>query len=154
MINVMFVCHGNICRSPAAELIFNKEIENRGLTSKYKASSCAISSEEIYNGIGNQIYPPVKKILDSLGLDTSKKRAIKIKYSDYDSYDYFICMDDSNYNYLTKFFNTKDKIYKLYYFDNKNKDVLDPWYTRDFSSCIKEIKSLVLKFIDYLLNLN
>ena len=92
MIKIMFVCHGNICRSPMAEFFMKKLVEDKGMSDNFYIASAATSREEI----GNEIYPPVKRILDKRGIDYSGKTAVQIKGEDYDKYDYIICMDNNN----------------------------------------------------------
>ena len=95
-IKVLFVCHGNICRSPMAEFIFKKEISDLGLTDRFEVSSAATSSEEIQNGYGNPIYPPALEQLRLHGIPCSGHRAVQITRDDYRRYDYLIYMDQMN----------------------------------------------------------
>ena len=84
---IMFVCHGNICRSPMAEFIFKKILEEKGLAGEFSVSSCATSSEEIsFNGVGNPVYPPARAELKKHGIDCGSKRAVQLKKSDYNEY--------------------------------------------------------------------
>ena len=92
MKRIMFVCHGNICRSPMAEFIMRDLLLRRGLSDKISVLSSATSTEEI----GNPIYPPVKRILSSLGIDASAKRAVQLARADYARYDLFVGMDSAN----------------------------------------------------------
>lgn len=96
MLKICFVCHGNICRSPMAEFLFKKILEEHGRDDEFQVSSKATSSEEIYRGQGNPVYPPVREILEGLGIDCSKKRACQLQKEDYEKYDYFIGMDERN----------------------------------------------------------
>ena len=86
MIKVLFICHGNICRSPMAEFIFKKMVSNAGISDKFYIASAAVSNEEH----GNPVYPPCRKLLNEHGIDCSEKRAVQIKKSDYDKYDYIM----------------------------------------------------------------
>lgn len=147
MIKIAFVCHGNICRSPMAEYLFNDKIKKMNLADKFKAYSFATSSEEI----GNGIYPPVKRILNSLNINCSDKRAMRLKSDMYDEYDYFIGMDNENIYNMERLFNNENKIYLLSYFKGINKEVDDPWYTSDFYSCYKEIDDYLNYLIEYLI---
>ena len=90
MTKIMFVCHGNICRSPMAEFIFRKMLEESNLSHKYIVSSSATSTEEIWGDIGNPVYPPAKAELAKHGISCEGKRAVQLKKSDYDKYDFFI----------------------------------------------------------------
>ena len=96
MTKIMFVCHGNICRSPMAEFIFRKMIEENNLSHKYIVASSATSTEEIWNGIGNPVYPPAKAELKNHGITCEGKRAVQLRKTDYENYDMFICLDSNN----------------------------------------------------------
>ena len=100
MTKILFVCHGNICRSPAAELLLRKMAEQAGLLSSFEISSAATSSEEI----GNPIYPPMRVLLEARGLDCSRHRARRVRRSDYDAYDLIIGMDEENRWDLSRLF--------------------------------------------------
>ena len=86
MISVLFVCHGNICRSPMAEFIFKDIVSKRGLGDQFYIVSAATSTEEIWNGIGNPVYPPAKRELAKHGITCEGKRAVQLKKSDYNKY--------------------------------------------------------------------
>ena len=96
MKRIMFVCHGNICRSPMAEFIFKDMLQKRGVSEEYYVQSSATSTEEIYRGVGNPVYPPARAELASHGIGCEGKRAVQLSASDVDKYDYFIGMDSSN----------------------------------------------------------
>lgn len=138
---IMFVCHGNICRSPMAEFVFKDMIKSRGIESDFVVCSSATSTEEIWNGVGNPVYPPVEALLDSKGIDTSGKRAIQLKQSDYDKYDLFIGMDQANIRNMARILggDREQKIHKLLEYTGSSADVSDPWYTRDFEKCYEDI---------------
>ncbi len=141
MIKVMFVCHGNICRSPMAEFVLKDMVKRKGLENDFLISSSATSTEEIWGGTGNPVYPPAKAVLESHGIDSSGKRAVQLKPSDYDKYDLFIGMDSANIRNMRRIFGgDKDgKIHKLMEYAGSSADVSDPWYTRDFDRCYKDI---------------
>lgn len=141
MIKIMFVCHGNICRSPMAEFVLKDLIRRRGLEKDFVIASSATSTEEIWNGIGNPVYPPAKAVLESHGIDSSGKRAVQLKTSDYDKYDLFIGMDSTNIHNMTRIFgrDKDNKIHKLLEYTGSSADVSDPWYTRDFNRCYNDI---------------
>lgn len=141
MKRIMFVCHGNICRSPMAEFIFKDMVKKQGLEQNFFISSSATSTEEICNGIGNPVYPPARAELEKHGLSCKGKRAVQLKESDYDKYDFFIGMDSMNIRNMMRIFDgDKDnKVKKLMDFTNRGGDVADPWYSRRFAVAYKDI---------------
>ncbi|MBR2025389.1 MAG: low molecular weight phosphotyrosine protein phosphatase [Clostridia bacterium] len=151
MIRIMFVCHGNICRSPMAEFIFKDLIKKEGLEDKFFVSSSATSTEEIYMGVGNPVYPPAKAELLKYGITCDGKRAVQLKKSDYDKYDYFVGMDSANIRnmYIILGGDKENKISKLLDYTDKKGDVSDPWYTDRFdiaySDILRGCKSLLEK---------
>ena len=139
MTKILFVCHGNICRSPAAELLLREMAKQAGLLSSFEISSAATSSEEI----GNPIYPPMRVLLEERGLDCSRHRARRVRRSDYDAYDLIIGMDEENRWDLSRLFHgdPDGKLHNLNeYAGLGNLDIADPWYTRDFSGCLEEME--------------
>lgn len=96
MIRVLFVCHGNICRSPMAEFVFKDMVSKRGLADQFYIASAATSTEEIWNGIGNPVYPPAREELARHGISCKGKRAVQLTKADYDKYDYILGMDHWN----------------------------------------------------------
>lgn len=150
MIRVLFVCHGNICRSPMAEFLFKDYVKKRNKEDMFYISSAATSSEEI----GNKVHYGTKKILDSLGIDCSNKFARKIESSDYNNYDFIIGMDNYNIINLKRFFNKDEKIYSLLSFAGLNRDISDPWYTNDFNKTYQDIRLGIDAFYNYLINNN
>lgn len=141
MIRIMFVCHGNICRSPMAEFIMKKLVADSGLQDNFHIVSSATSNEEIWNGIGNPVYSPAVCELRKHGISCDGKTAVQLKKSDYDKYDYFIGMDSANIRNMKKILKNDDKIYKLLTFAGRSDDVADPWYTRDFATTYRDIYS-------------
>lgn len=141
MIKIMFVCHGNICRSPMAEFIMKDMVKRRGLENEFHIASSATSTEEIWGGIGNPVYPPAKAELAKHGLSCGGKRAVQLKKSDYDKYDYFIGMDSANIRNMTRIFNgdPDNKISKLMDYTDRGGDVADPWYSRRFDVAYRDI---------------
>lgn len=141
MIKIMFICHGNICRSPMAEFIFKDLINKKGIADKFFVSSCATSTEEIWNGVGNPVYPPAKRELAKHNISCDGKRAVQLKKSDYENYDYLIAMDTNNIRNIMRIIGSdKDnKVTKLMSYTNRGGDVADPWYSGDFETCYKDI---------------
>lgn len=138
---IMFVCHGNICRSPMAEFIFRDMLQKQGLCDSFSVSSCATSTEEIWGGHGNPVYPPAKAELQKHGLSCEGKYAIQLKRSDYDKYDLFICMDSNNIRNATRILGADpmDKLRLLMSYTERTYDVSDPWYTGRFDVTYADI---------------
>ncbi len=131
MEKVLFVCHGNICRSPMAEFIMKQMVEEQGIETNFYIESAATSCEEL----GNPVYPPAKAILRKRGIDCANKRARRITRDDYDRFDYIVCMDSANLRNLNAMFPQDNgrKISKIMHFAGVDRDVADPWYTGDFT---------------------
>jgi len=138
MIRIMFVCHGNICRSPMAEFIMKKLVADAGLSSDFLIASSATSTEEL----GNPVYPPARAELAKHGIGCAGKTAVQLKKSDYGKYDYFIGMDTANIRNMNRIFGSDPdgKIYKLLTFAGRSDDVSDPWYSRDFGKAYADIE--------------
>lgn len=137
----MFVCHGNICRSPMAEFIMKDMVARRGIADDFVISSCATSTEEIWGDIGNPVYPPAKAELAKHGINCEGKRAVQLKKSDYPKYDIFIGMDSMNIRNMHRILggDPDDKIRKLMEFTGSGKDVADPWYSGNFDITYRDI---------------
>ena len=137
MIKVMFVCHGNICRSPMAEFIMKKIVKDNDMENMFHIESCATSTEEI----GNPVYPPAKKILAEHGITCNGKFARQMTSDDYKNFDYIIAMDYNNLRNIRKFFkyDTENKIHLLMYYTGNERSVSDPWYTRNFQTTWNDI---------------
>ena len=141
MIRILFVCHGNICRSPMAECIFRNMAEKRGIAHRVTVASCATSTEEIFRGIGNPVYPPAKAELKRHGLAIEGKRAVQLKAADYDVYDYLIGMDRRNLTNMHRMLggDPDGKLSLLMDYTDRPGDVADPWYSDRFDIAYRDI---------------
>jgi protein-tyrosine phosphatase len=141
MTKIMFVCYGNICRSPMAEFVFKDMVAKRGLADKFIISSSATSAEEIQGGVGKLVYPPAKAMLAEHGISCEGKCAIQLCHDDYDKYDLFIGMDSNNISAMTRILggDPDGKVRKLLSYTDRGGDVADPWYTERFDIAYKDI---------------
>ncbi len=140
MIRIMFVCHGNICRSPMAEFIMKDMLRKNGMDDVFVASS-ATSTEEIWGGRGNPIYPPARDVLTKHKIPFDEHYAVQIKRDDYDKYDIIAAMDGNNVRNILRIVRADPghKVRRLLEFAGINRDVADPWYTGDFESAYRDI---------------
>ena len=152
MVKIMFVCHGNICRSPMAEFIFKKLLREKGVEEQFVVSSCATSTEEIWNGVGNPVYPPAKRELAKHNISCEGKRAVQLKKSDYAAFDYLIAMDTHNVRNIMRIIGSDkdDKVTKLMSYTSRGGDVADPWYSGDFETCYNDICEGCCGLLEYL----
>ena len=148
MKKVLFVCLGNICRSPMAEFIMKDEISKRNCKANVVVASAGTSDEEE----GNPVYPPAREELARHGISCAGKRAKKFTYSDYAEYDYILCMENSHVRDLRRVTggDPDGKIFRLLDFSSSPHDIADPWYTRNFSLTYAEIEEGVRAFLDSL----
>ncbi len=130
MIKILFVCHGNICRSPMAEFVMKSKVASAGLTDKIYVESAATSTEEL----GNTVYPGTKRVLAKHGIDCAGKRARQMRKDDYDKFDYLIGMEYINTRNMTRIVgkDPENKICRLLDFTDAPGDIDDPWYHGDF----------------------
>ena len=137
MIKIMFICHGNICRSPMAEFILKDMVEKQGRAKDFYIESSATSYEEI----GNPVHYGTKGVLDRLGISSKGKRAVHLERYDYDKYDYLICMDSANVRNALRILgdDPDEKVCKLLEFAGLNDDVADPWYTGNFEETYRDV---------------
>ena len=136
MIKIMFVCHGNICRSTMAEFLMKDLVKKLGEDKEFLIASAGTSSEEE----GNPVHYGTRKILDRLGISCAGKYAQKLKASDYDKYDYFVCMDRRNLVNIERIFkDTKGKVSLLMSYAGDSRDVSDPYWTGDFEGVYRDI---------------
>ena len=141
MIKILFVCHGNICRSPMAEFILKDLVEKEGRSGDFEIASCATSREEIWNGVGNPVYPPAREELAKHGISCAGKRAVQLCKSDYDRYDLLIGMDDNNIRNMMGILGSDPdhKVHKLLEYTGRDGNVADPWYSERFDIAYRDI---------------
>ena len=151
---IMFVCHGNICRSPMAEFVLKKMVLERGVADQFVIASSATSTEEIWNGVGNPVYPPAKAELAKHGISCQGKCAVQLTRADYDKYDLFIGMDSANIRNMHRILggDPQGKIRKLMDYTARGGDVADPWYTRDFAATYRDVTDGGLGLLKHLQN--
>lgn len=137
MIKILFVCHGNICRSPMAEFIMKDIIQKEGKSTEYYVASAATSFEEI----GNPVHPGTRNKLRQIGISTEGKYAVHLERTDYNKYDFLIGMDSWNIKNIMRIIGSDPdcKVYKLLDFTTHSADIDDPWYTHDFDTTYKEV---------------
>ena len=145
MIKILFVCHGNICRSPIAEFVMKDLLKRAKQDGQFYVESAATSTEEIWNGIGNPVYPPAARVLLAHGIRGFEgKRARQLTRSDYDRFDLLIGMDRANVRNMERMCgHSRDegKIRLLLdYTERAGLEVSDPWYTRDFETAYRDIE--------------
>ncbi len=152
MTRILFICHGNICRSPMAEFIMAAMLRERGLADRASVASCATSTEEIIRGVGNPVYPPAKRELARHGISCDGKRAVQLKKSDYALYDYMVCMDDNNVRNAMRILGSDPdgKVSKLMDHTDRGGNVADPWYSGDFETAYRDIEEGCLALLDEL----
>ncbi len=150
MIKILFVCHGNICRSPMAEFILKDMVKTNNRENEFCIASAATSTEEIWNGVGNPVYPPAKAELAKHGISCGGKRAVQLTKSDYDKYDYLLGMDSANIRNMERMtgHTRGEKIFRLLDFSENPRDIADPWYTGDFSLTYSDIVEGCMAFLN------
>ena len=137
-LGILFICHGNICRSPMAEYVLRHLAEAAGLERRLHIASAATSAEES----GSRVYPPVSALLRREGIDCSDKRAVQVSASEMLAADHVIIMDTENLSVLRRRFPDecrKRPPRRLLAYAGRDEDVADPWYTRDFEQCYRDI---------------
>ena len=139
MVKVLFICHGNICRSPMAEFVMKDLVKQAGLADQFEIASAATSTEEI----GNSVYPPARRELQKHGISCAGKTARQITKRDYNYYDYLIAMDQNNLRNMRPFFGTdpEGKVSLLLDHAGIHRDVADPWYTGDFTATWNDVQT-------------
>lgn len=156
---VLFVCHGNICRSPISEFVLKDMVEKQGISDKFDIASAATSTEEIWGGRGNPVYPPAQEVLRKHGIgkteytDFSGKRARQVTKQDYEYYDYLLCADTANVMETMRITgpDARDKIHLLLDYAGRNgQSIADPWYTRNFDETYRDVCQGCEGFLEYL----
>ena len=137
MIKILFICHGNICRSPMAEFVMKDLVRKAGLESQFHIASAATSTEEI----GSPVYPPARRKLAEHGINCSGKTARQLTRADYDRYDLLIGMDNANLRNMRRICggDSDGKIRLLLEFTGRSGEVADPWYTGDFEATWRDV---------------
>ena len=134
---ILFVCHGNICRSPMAEFVMKDLVRKAGLEDRFVIASKAARRDEL----GNDTHYGTKAKLRQMGVHFAKRRATLLDKTDYAAYDYLIAMDGENIRDMNRFFggDPDKKIYKLLDFADEHRDVADPWYTGNFDATYEDV---------------
>ena len=150
MTKILFVCHGNICRSPMAEFVMKDLVKKAGLESEFLIESAATSTEEI----GNPVYPPARRKLAEHGIDCAGKTARQLRNEDYERYDLLIGMDRANLRNMHRICggDFDGKLHLLMEFTDRPGDVADPWYTGDFDATWRDVLEGCQKMLASLLN--
>ena len=150
MIKILFVCHGNICRSPMAEFVMKDMVKRIGLTDRFQIDSAATSTEEL----GNPVYPPAREILCRHGLSCIGKTARQMDRADYEKYDLLIGMDEANVRNMERIAggDRMGKIRLLLSYTDHPRAVADPWYTGDFEAAWRDVNAGCTGLLDSLLD--
>ena len=137
MIKILFVCHGNICRSPMAEFMLRDMVQKAGRSAEFTIASAATSAEEL----GNPVYPPARRELKAHGIDCTGKTARQLSWADYDRYDLFIGMDRNNLRAMHRILkgDPQKKIHLMMDYTDRPGDVADPWYTGEFGVTWRDV---------------
>ena len=137
MTKILFICHGNICRSPMAEFVMKDLVKKAGLEHQFEIASAAVSREEL----GNPVYPPARRKLADHGIRCDGKTARQVTAADYAKYDYLVCMDRSNLRLLDRIIGSDPdgKVSLLLDHAGIHRDVADPWYTGDFEATWNDV---------------
>ena len=141
MTKIMFVCHGNICRSPMAEFIFKDLAAKAGREAEFFVASSATSDETVWNGKGSRVYAPAREELAAHGISCKGKRSVRLCREDYSKYDLFVGMDSANVRNMRIMLggDPEGKVHKLMEYTARGGDVADPWYTDRFDIAYRDI---------------
>ncbi len=145
---ILFVCLGNICRSPMAECVFRHIVKKQGREEEFIIDSAATSTEEI----GNPMHSGTRNKLKEKKIECGNHRARRIQKEDYDKFDYIIGMEEKNIIQIKKIVgeDSKNKIYRLLDFSKQPRDIADPWYTGDFNTTYQDIQEGLEAFLEYI----
>lgn len=148
MIKVMFICHGNICRSPMAEFVFRDMVKKAGLSDRISVASAATSREEI----GNPVHYGTKAKMQQMGIPMAPHRAVQMTKKDYKDYDYIIGMEHWNIRNIGRIIekDTERKVSLLLDYTDEPRDISDPWYTGDFDLTYRDVKEGCEGLLEYL----
>ena len=148
MIKVLFICHGNICRSPMAEFVMKDLVEKAGLKDRFHIESAATSTEEI----GNPVYPPARRKLAEYGISCAGHAARQLTRKDYDQFDWLIGMDFANLRNMRRMCggDEQDKIHLLMDYTHRPGEVADPWYTGNFEATWQDVREGCEGLLQYL----
>lgn len=148
MIKILFVCHGNICRSPMAEFVMKDLVEKAGLKDRFHIESAATSTEEI----GNPVYPPARRKLAEYGISCAGHAARQLTRKDYDQFDWLIGMDFANLRNMRRMCggDEQDKIHLLMDYTHRPGEVADPWYTGNFEATWQDVREGCEGLLQYL----
>lgn len=150
MKKVLFVCHGNICRSPMAEFVLKDMLEKKGVAGSFYIASAATSFDEI----GSGVHRGTRTKLAEVGISTSGKTAVHMEKSDYSKYDYIIGMDSANIRNILRITDgdPENKVSKLLEFAGEDRDIADPWYTGNFDATYDDVVKGCTALTDILIN--
>lgn len=148
MTKILFICHGNICRSPMAEFVMKDLVQKAGLTDEFHIESAATSREEI----GNPVYPPARSKLKEHGIDCAGKTARQLQNSDYDEFDLLIGMDQENLRGIYRICggDYEEKVHLLLDYTDRPGNVADPWYADDFDATWRDVEEGCLGLLEAL----
>ncbi len=148
---IMFVCLGNICRSPMAELVAKDLVKKRGREEDFYIESSATCDDNVYDGVGAPVYPQIRRLLEGRGISCEGKRAQVLTPEHGEQFDLFVCMDGNNVRNAGRILGKHaHKCKKLLSFVGEEGDVADPWYTRDFELSYRDVLRGVTGLLDSL----
>ena len=145
---ILFICHGNICRSPMAEFVMKDIVKKAGRESQFEIASAATSTEEI----GRSLHPGAKRKLDEMGIPNERRRARQLTREDYDAFDYLICMDEWNVRNIMRIIrrDPENKVHMLLEYAGERREIADPWYTGNFDETYEDLIRGCTGFLQYL----